>query len=92
MVWQGSWVFDEGRTEAEAQGLEARGVCGEGGPSRGPIERVCRGRWKWFWTALNATGQHPQDCLRRGAGWRTPRQGGAGRGEAGTDMQEPSWK
>ena len=35
VVWQGKWVFDEGRTEAGAQQLEPRGEHGEGGPSRG---------------------------------------------------------
>lgn len=36
MVWQGKWAFDECRAKEEAQGLEAQGISGGDGLSRGP--------------------------------------------------------
>lgn len=53
----------------------------QGGPG-GPVKEEVGAGASGFWMALHASGRHPQERCPRTSG-----QGGAGRGEAGTDVQ-----
>lgn len=75
----------------EAQGKEAQGkeaqvyVRAEDGLSRGPVKTDAGGRWKWVLNGSECHRMAPLGVSKERCP-RTSGQGGAGWGEAGTDV------